>query len=73
MIIAFCLCKVSSHKESFIDFDINNVNWKNIKIVKLADDKFKDIKSDCIVKYYNLKENTIHGLETKLKNIGFLV
>ena len=73
VIIGFSLCKTSLHKESFINFDINDINWKNIKLVKSANDRFKDVKSDYIVKYYNLKENTIHGIETKLKNIGFLV
>ena len=53
--------------------DMDDINWKNIKLVKMADDKFKSMKSDAIVKYYSLKKNTINGIETKLKDIGFLV
>ena len=89
VIIFMCLHASTKQKEGFIDiskatnmdmdmdldigFNKNNINWKNIKLVKMADDKFKSMKSDAIVKYYNLKKKTINGIETKLKNIGFLV
>ena len=74
-----CLHASKKQKEGFMGMDMdigfnkNDINWKNIKLVKIADDKFKSMKSDAIVKYYNLKKNTINGIEKKLKQIGFLV
>ncbi len=74
-----CLHASTKQKEGFIGmnmdigFNKNDINWKNIKLIKIVDDKFKSMKSDAIVKYYNLKKNTINGIETKLKQIGFLV
>ena len=68
-----CLHKSIKQKEGFMGIDMDDINWRNIKLVKMADDKFKSMKSDAIVKYYSLKKNTINGIETKLKDIGFLV
>ena len=61
-----CLHASTKQKEGFMGMDMgmdmnigfnkNDINWKNIKLVKIADDKFKSMKSDAIVKYYNLKK-----------------
>lgn len=73
VIIICCLTATPKHNEGFTNFSASDIDWKQIKMVKSLDKKLKSIRSDCIVKYYNLKNKTIYNIETTLKNIGFLV